>query len=103
MAYKDKDKQREASKEAMRRYRERQGITQQGITPASLVMPVITTIEDIKALTYAQAKAILDSWLNGHGTEYQYRLAKLGQAYAHRPAGGKKGWLGCARHRGKHA
>ena len=32
MSYKDKEKQREASKEAMRRYRAKQGITGEGIT-----------------------------------------------------------------------
>lgn len=89
MAYKDKDRQKQANKEASRRYREsKQGMTNQGIaegmTQATTVIPDTTgfTMADVKALTAAQCKAILNSWLAGNGSAYQRNLALLGRAYA---------------------
>ncbi len=83
MTYKDKDKQREAQRERTRRYRAKQkGVTSEGVTPegaTGLVIP--TTIEQVKALTPDQAKAILNSWAEGKGTEYQRRLGLLAQCY----------------------
>ena len=47
------------------------------------VIPCVipTTIAEVKALTPDQAKAILNSWAEGKGTEYQRRLGLLAQCY----------------------
>ncbi len=88
MAYKDKDKQREAVRQAVRRHR--QGITQEpDVIPDTKYvipkpLPKLLTIADVKAMSGAEAKAILDSWAEGHGTPYQRNLALLGRAYGKR-------------------
>lgn len=65
----DEDRQREASKERMRRYRERnKGVTSEGVTEQSVT----------KALS---GKELLDSWALSKGTEYQHRLGVLAQHY----------------------
>lgn len=94
MAYKDADRQREASKERMRRYRERKGVTEQGVTPIPDVTPfdlstipapgTLTTMEIaayVRNLSAGQAQAILNGWADGNGTPYQKDLALTGRAY----------------------
>ena len=72
--YKDKDKQREASKERMRRYRERkQGVTTEGVTSQG-----VTTASPPQTLTDVE---LLNSWARGEGTQYQQALVALGQLY----------------------
>ncbi len=85
MPYADKDKQKQAVKEAVQRHR--QGITEQGITPDTNVIPS-GTITDATGQVYpidyegrARDKAILDAWYAGKGTVYQQRLATLGRQY----------------------
>lgn len=77
MAYKDKEKQRQAVREAVKRHR--QGITGEGITQED-VIPSRLTIEQVKALTPGQCKAILSAWLT-NGTAYQRNLALLAGHY----------------------
>lgn len=103
MAYKDADRQREASKERMRRYRERKGVTEQGVTPVSDVtpfdlstIPAPGTLTTMKIAAYVcnlsagQAQAILNGWADGgNGTPYQRDLALLGRKYQY--GGAQKG------------
>jgi hypothetical protein len=77
--YKDKDKQREANKEAAKRYRQRkQGMTQ-GVMSQGMTQPL--TMADVKALTPAQAKAVLQDWAAGKDTDYQDSLGRLARCY----------------------
>lgn len=81
LMYKDKDKQREANKVASRRYRDKQGMTQVGANVIPAVIP--NTKVFIKNLTGAEAKAILDEWVDGESTRHQQHLAILGRHYAY--------------------
>lgn len=77
MAYKDKDKQREAVRQAVQRHR--QGITQE---PNNVIPDVIPkTVAGVKALTAKAVRTIVDKWAAGEGTEYQRRMGVLAQCY----------------------
>ena len=108
--YKDKEKQKEANRQGSQRRRDKQKSTifREGIVipdypvpivpsaipsygvkaidPARMALaevnPALTMAEVIKALTPGKCLAILDSWYEGKGTEYQRRLAVLGGHYA---------------------
>ena len=86
--YKDRDQQKQASKEAMRRYRAKQkgitdkGITNEGITGVPDVIPAKLTQEDINKMSADEVQALLNSWAEGKGTVYQQRLAILGRQYS---------------------
>ena len=80
MAYKDRDKQREAVRLAVKRHRHRQDIVKQSITERGITEP--KTIADVKALIPDQARAVLNSWAAGNGTSYQQGLGKLAQHYS---------------------
>ena len=100
MAYKDKDKQREAQRQWVRQKRANQGSTGEGSTTDTNYVNSLA-FDDIKRMSAGEAKGLLDLWAED-GTEYQKRLALLGQAYTYRTED-KRGWLGCARHKGKNA
>lgn len=90
--YKDKDRQRQASKERMRRYRERakgvtsQGVTVEGVTPDNVIPEVyitdaIGTKHKIDYEGRCKDFNLLLSWANGNGTAYQQLLGQLAMAY----------------------
>lgn len=92
MTHKDTDRRNRASKERMRRYRERKGVTHRpepvtpsvtNVTPDVTPKPGTLSRQEIavyvKGLTARQAQAMLDAWVD-NGSVYQQRLAKLGRA-----------------------
>ena len=88
--YKDKDKQRVAAREAMRRKRAKgitKGITGQGITSGPIVIPAryITDATGARHKVDYEGRrksyAVLKAWAEGKGTAWQQALGKLGLHY----------------------
>ena len=74
MAYKDKDKQREAQREWVRQKRMKaQGSTQ--------IVDVCGKAHPIDFEGRRRDYDLLESWANGNGSEYQRRLGMLARTY----------------------
>lgn len=87
MAYKDKDKQRQAVKASVKRHRDQQkGITQ-GSESTTTVIPLTLTdacgkVHKIDYEGWAKDRALLESWAKGEGMEYQRSLGILAMKYS---------------------
>ena len=89
MMYKDELKAKEASRARMRRYRERQGVTEQGVT----VLPDVTPTSGVwfvdgtgvrRGVGFSGRRAawdLLEGWSRGEGDSWQYKLGRLAQVY----------------------
>ena len=85
MGYKDKDRQRQANKQAQAKFKAKakgitEGITEQGITEGPVIPKTkAEIIAEVRAMSAAEVKTMLDGWAETKGTIYQYRLAMLGR------------------------
>ena len=90
--YKDKDKQRQANKEAARRHRAK-GMTDEGSTKPSVIPKTIKDctgqVHQIDYEGRRKTYAVLKAWAEGKGTQAQCVLGRLAMTYnvIKRPAG----------------
>ena len=85
MAYKDKNKQREAVKKATKRYRQRrQGITNKG-KPEGITQTITDACGNTHPIDFEgrrKTRALLEVWAGGKGTAEQCLLGRLSETYS---------------------